>query len=931
MALDTAIKNVGDYYAAHYLADANGFEKDIKDKAKRWKEEGSNSVPRRLQSLSEHYFKAKSQAMDYPGPELRHQAKDKELTGWHSQLLHALGYQPHAFALALESEQKQVPALLRLNRHNQPWLVICATPFCLPSAENEEEPLEVDVIPSAKTIDGLPTYINSWEKAVAMIFKQEDRPRWLMLLSGSRIYLFDAHTYAQGRYLYIDLDKAYDRKQAKTFEAICALVAMESLAPQGETDEVLHEKLREGSLKSTHGVSEKLQGAVRDAIQTIANGWVDARRREKMGYRKLGEHEEPLPDGSREVTSEQLCHDALIYVYRLLFCFYAEARGGELGILPINDDDYQRGYSLEALRDLVELSEPSTSTENGTYYAEHLNTLFRLIHQGFHPEKDASGGKQTQIQTDSDFFRIPVQGGLFGGPKQQTLSMGKQTEDSGAKTFIMQPLTATLFDPSSTPLLNRVKLPNGVLYSVIRCLSLGTGDRSRRIGRINYAELGIVQLGSVYEGLLSYKGFFAKEKLIQVLTAPKGTAANPHPVVLDNAIDPKTPTWFVPESRKDEFKEGEIVLEHSTKQPRVYKEGSFILHLNGVDRVNSASYYTPEVLTRTLVREALQERLKDFTPEDADQILKLKICEPAMGSAAFLVEATDQLANEYLKLKQEQLNRFIDPSDYEDELRRVRHFIAVHNVYGVDLNPTAVELGALSMWLATIHRLKLKAGENGNPDIYRPGATPWFGLRLRAGNSLIGARRAVWTENQLITGKFYGKKAEAPRQLKPGETRKDDEIYHFLVWDEDMVPAANDSLMRRYWPDHCNTMREWRNQQVKQNWRPEDIARARDICQRIDQLWKDYAEHRINGLVATECTATVWPMPSDHKDALKPSPSLVSQESQKKQLEASSGAYQRLRLLMDSWCSLYFWPLQQSEKLPTPYGMAGGFRSSAGL
>ena len=97
-----------------------------------------------------------------------------------------------------------------------------------------------------------------------------------------------------------------------------------------------------------------------------------------------------------------------------------------------------------------------------------------------------------------------------------------------------------------------VRIANRVLHKVIRCLSLGTGQTGSRsgkqIGRINYAELGIVQLGSVYEGLLSYKGFFATEDLIQVLQAPTKKGGE-QPVVYDDDIDPKMPTWFVPRTR----------------------------------------------------------------------------------------------------------------------------------------------------------------------------------------------------------------------------------------------------------------------------------------------------------------------------------------------------------------------------------------------
>jgi len=933
MSIESSIQNVGEYFSAHYMADNKGFAKDISDQVKLWKEQKSQAAPRQLQSLGEDFFAAKSKALDYPQPELRNKAGEKYLDSWHPKLLTALGYQPEPIAIELASEKKQIPALLRLYRHSQPWLAILEAPFCLSSGDLVEEVLETFVEPfptkeGNQTIEGLPTLIDEWEKAIAQLFKQEDRPRWAMLLAGSKIYLFDAHTYTQGRYLYIDLDTAYSSKDSKTFDAIAALLSHDSLAPETESDEVLHEKLREGSLKSTHGVSEQLQGAVREAIELIANGWIEARRNKRQGFRKLSEQEEPLADGTRDITAEQLKHDALVYVYRILFCLYAEARGGELGVLPITDDIYRMGYSLEALRDLADMGEPGTQSDEGTYYAEHLNRLFQLVHDGFHPEGKADEVKAEQARQEQ--HEMPKdQIDLFSNdvPKQLELdkssgsSLGQKQIDTGyASTFVIQPLTATLFALNATPLLNRVLLSNCILHQVIRRLSLGTGSKGKQIGRINYAELGIVQLGSVYEGLLSYKGFFAKEDLLQVVQAGKSKTVKGKkqvPIVYDDAVDPKKPSWFVPVSRLDEFNEGEVVIEKRTKQARIYRMGEFILHLNGVDRVNSASYYTPEVLTRALVKEALKERLKDFGPEQADEILTLKICEPAMGSAAFLVEAIDQLSRHYLTLKQEQLEKSIDPTAFEGELGRVKHYIAVHNVYGVDLNPTAVELGALSLWLSSIHSLKIKTGENGAPDIYRPGQTPWFGLRLRAGNSLIGARRAVWSYDQLTMGKHFGKNAEAPRQIKPGESRKDNEIYHFLVWDEDMAPAARDKLMKSYWNDECEAINDWQKQQVKQKWKPEELAKAKTICKRIDGLWQDYAQQRVKGLEQTQCTATVWPIPSGSLKALQIGPTLEFQEQQKINLEAQSGAFQRLKLLMDSWCSFYFWPLQESDNLPT--------------
>jgi hypothetical protein len=378
---------------------------------------------------------------------------------------------------------------------------------------------------------------------------------------------------------------------------------------------VLHERLRAGSQNSTHGVSAKLQAAVRQAIQLIANGWVDARRGQNLGFRQLGDREDPLPGGTREVTAEQLRHEALVTVYRILFCLYAEARGGEFGVLPIADTVYRLSYSIEALRDLADRGEPGTASENGAYYAEHLNRLFQLIQQGFHPEP----GTQTSEDEAQAPWRagIPVQGDLFGAPAQMELPLTGKSRRATVRpalnhtglerTFVVQPLTATLFAPEATPLLNRVRLSNRVLHLVIRALSLGTGERGRQIQRINYAELGIVQLGAVYEGLLSYKGFFATQDLIQVLQKPKDGKS-----VYDDDLDPEIATWFVPAERLRDFKPGEIVLERRTERPRTYKTGEFILHLNGMDRASSASYYTPTVLTAALVRETLNERLRDL-------------------------------------------------------------------------------------------------------------------------------------------------------------------------------------------------------------------------------------------------------------------------------------------------------------------------------
>jgi hypothetical protein len=935
MPLDTAISNVGEYYSAHYLDTT--FTKDIKALKEKWREAGSQSAPRRLQALSDLYFRAKTQALEEPNPLRRwgNRSDFKELASWHSHLLGALGYSPgQPIDLPVEGGKTFVPALARINRFNKPWLVICETVFCWPESSLKdgmpsEDPLEtapasgqlVDLEHQNSLCDG------DWTRLIGRLFTEEDAPRWVFLLAGSMAVLLDRNTFTQGRYLAFDFDDAFGRKEKDTFDCLAAFLAMETLCPGADAEAVLHDKLGEQSHKFAHGVTDALQFAVRESIELIANEWVEDRRRKKLSYRQV---DDPNTDtGKRDVTAEDLRHEALVYVYRLIFCFYAEARGAELGILPIDDDIYRLGYSLEGLRDLEQV--PLTAaTEEGLHFQSHLRHLFTMIHQGFNPDP----GEGTDEQRELDY-------------------------GAAASIFTVRPLTATLFDPGSTPLLDRADLHNTCLQRVIKNLSLSVNAQSRTIGRVNYAELGINQLGAVYEGLLSYKGMFVEEKdgVIRVKPADK------------DLKDHKTPSWFVPVARLDEFNTDEVERLTNGKH-RLYTQGTFVLHLSGIDRQQSASYYTPEVLTRCLVEEALRELLKDFVPADADKILDLKICEPAMGSASFLEEAGNQLASRYLELKQKQIGKSIEPARYQEELRRAKHYITTRNMYGVDLNPTAVELGSLTLWLGSVHQLRVapsasspsplagEGGGEGNSGTLQPCATPWFGLRLRAGNSLIGARRAVWTQKQLLDGKHRGKKAIPPRLLKPGEARKKGEIYHFLVFDDAMVPIHAEDIPRSFWPEECKTAKKWIKEQVQSDWTQEDVVAAGRVSELVDQHWETYTTRRLDALEKTATPASVWPLPTQFEssregqrprwpagaptveyrktDFFDPTiqgeitfsehavaqpktneSGLAYRERIKRELESGSGSFQRIKRIMDLWSALWFWPLEKVADLPT--------------
>ena len=109
-----------------------------------------------------------------------------------------------------------------------------------------------------------------------------------------------------------------------------------------------------------------------------------------------------------------------------------------------------------------------------------------------------------------------------------------------------------------------------------------------------------------------------------------------------------------------------------------------------------------------------------------------------MGSGALLNEAINQIAEAYLQKKQKETGQTIGHEVYAQEKQKVKAFLADNNVYGVDLNPTAVELAEVSLWLNSIC-----PGNGDTPTV------PWFGNQLVTGNSLIGARRQVFASSYL--------------------------------------------------------------------------------------------------------------------------------------------------------------------------------------
>ncbi|MFB1512839.1 MAG: N-6 DNA methylase [Thiocapsa sp. C3-sup] len=591
-------------------------------------------------------------------------------------------------------------------------------------------------------------------------------------------------------------------------------------------------------------------------------------------------------------------------VYRHIFLFYIEARP-ELGYVPINSSDvYARGYSLEALRDLTLTDLRSTEAQNGGYFDTSLRKLFALV---------ARGTAIDRTQAALHHLTATV------------------------NAFELAPLDSKLFDPKSTPLLNRVRFPNHIWQAVLRGLSFAKDEKTKRTRRVSYQALSINQLGAVYESLLSYRGFFAAEDLYEVMPAPKEPARQAQDDDPDGDADPDSDQaedtssqddyggstdllangWFVTRNQIGDYRNNEKVTftnADGRKELRVYPKGTFIYRLAGRDRQKSASYYTPQSLTQCLVKYALKELLPG---KSADDILKLRVLEPAMGSAAFLNEAVNQLAQEYLERKQQELKRRIPHDQYPQELQKVRMRLADANVFGVDLNPIATELAEVSLWLNAIYG---ESDEQGRPKAAR---VPWFGYQLFIGNSLVGARSQVFRVAQLNAPKNLktpeGKSVPnpqcclnaEPRRVRLGETRADDEIYHFLLPDEGMCSYANKAV-KNYFGDDLERIKRWKKPFLAR-FTETEIKRLLQLSNKIDQLWQEHARQLAKDRARTEDPLPVWPDIDTGRTSSRASKEETRQAGMLSEDGDKATAYRRLKLVIDYWCALWFWPLDSDQ------------------
>lgn len=695
--------------------------------------------------------------------------------------------------------------------------------------------------------------VESVSRALSTLMTDEHGPAFALVLAGRWALVAEKERWPEGRWLAVDVQlvvERHDVRRGGEVERALACLEAASLVPGPEGETWWTATLAE-SAAHTVGVSKDLREGVRSSIEVIANEVV--RRRAAAGLA-------PLP----QEEAQPLALQSLRFIYRIIFLLYAEA-SPELGVLPVGAAEYDAGYGLERLRELCLRELHEESSQSGTHVYESLSLLFALVDRGHNAR--AAGEEATE----------PVDGLVF------------------------QPMRADLFRPEATALIDEVGLGNAAMLRVLRSLLLSKEGGKTGRGFISYVELGINQLGAVYEGLMSYTGSFATERLWEV--APGGDASKG--------------SWVVPRDVMEGLDKRDFVMttdDDATGERRnvTYEAGEFVFRLSGRDRQRSASFYTPEVLTRFTVQQALAELLdQGERTTTAEEVLGLTVCEPALGSGAFAIEAVRQLAEQYLSRRERELGERVDPEERPRELAKVKAYLALHQVYGVDLNATAVELAEVSLWLDTM---------------VEGLAAPWFGLRLRRGNSLVGAKRALYSVSQLKKGAWL-KNAPVVEPLSAvakaldgddgarrlgGAVDVSDRIHHFLLPARGWGSAVEAKQVRELVDaERLRVLKTWRKEVTKAPTAVQ-TRRLTALARRVEVLW----ELSLRRLRVAEAEASrridLW-----GREAAPDAGSTVSREEIETYLADEDSAYRRLRLVMDAWCALWYWPLTTEVAPPT--------------
>ena len=406
-------------------------------------------------------------------------------------------------------------------------------------------------------------------------------------------------------------------------------------------------------------VTTKLADQVLDGLRELLNGFQSAHV--ASGGLLL---QEML---ATRAGRQEIYGGMLASILRCVFVLYAEDRG----LMP-QDETYLRGYSLtrlfEKLREDAALYPDTMDQRYGAW--TQLLALFRLIFDG------AEHGPLKMPAREGKLFNPDTYPFLEGRPWRSLRVMGEREKPP--------------------------RISDGVVYRLLERLLLLDGER------LSYRALDVEQIGSVYEALMGFELEVAhgasvalKPKHVVVdLDAVLRVKANEREELLKKAEVKTVPKEVKAAKTLDELLESLDKL-RSPRTPSVIPLGAMYLQ-PGEERRRSGSHYTPRALTEPIVATTLRPIFEQLGPRPRPKdILALKVCDPAMGSGAFLVEACRQLADKVVDAWNQHP---LDKPNFKGEemILRARREVAQRCLYGVDKNPFAVDLAKLSLWLATL-------------------------------------------------------------------------------------------------------------------------------------------------------------------------------------------------------------------------------------
>jgi hypothetical protein len=486
-----------------------------------------------------------------------------------------------------------------------------------------------------------------------------------------------------------------------------------------------------------------------------------------------------------ELLRDVLAHDPnqvyaglLRVLLRLVFILFAEDRS-----LLSNDEVYQKYYSVIGLFDRLraEAGRHFDTMDHRFGAWSQLLTLFRLIFDG---------GRHGGLKL------LPRKGYLFDPDRYPFLegrsSVGRAPHSEARPTGTIEALDGPRdLEHAVRPSVPRIS--DGIVFRVLQNLLILDGER------LSYRTLDVEQIGSVYETIMGFNLEVAKGRSIAIKpTKPHGapTTINLEELLAARPADrakwlkeqtDQTVTGQAASALKDALTPEDAVVALEKKlaraaTPTIIPPGAMVLQPSD-ERRRSGSHYTPRSLTQPIVATTLRPIIERLGPNPSpDQILDLKVCDPAMGSGAFLVEACRALGEHLVRSWHAHDCVPAIPPD-EDEILHARRVVAQRCLYGVDKNPMAVDLAKLSLWLATLAK--------DDPFTFLDHA-------LRCGDSLVGLSRKQiegfhWkpdTQRDFARGVIEGKIKRAVEGRRKIQNASDFEPYMKLDQELALVEEA---------------------------------------------------------------------------------------------------------------------------------------------